>query len=206
MKKILKQSYILLFLIVVAVMLSACGNKTPKAYDALSKAFSGDSYTITVEGKMNLTGNGDETVTMTIAEKAENKYMEVKSSSVNASIIIKDNKTYTVLNDEKMYTVKDGQDASSIDTTGIKLSKDELDKMKTAAYTTGKETIDGKEYSYEKFNTEDGTDETYYFDGKDLKYIKTMDQGEEVLLKIINLSGTVNDSIFNIPDGYQLVG
>ena len=86
-------------------------------------------------------------------------------------------------------------------------NKEDLNKMETQEYKTGKETIDGTEYEYEEYEDQDtGVIERYYFSGNDLKYIKSIDEdGEEELMKVIKLSSEVDDSIFEVPSDYQKV-
>jgi len=58
---------------------------------------------------------------------------------------------------------------------------------------------------YEEYRTESGMQIFYYFDGSDLKKIKTIDESFETVLEIIELSNNVSDNAFEIPADYQQV-
>lgn len=79
----------------------------------------------------------------------------------------------------------------------------------------GKEEIDGKNYRYEEYKnvsyflintqnlvSEENTNTRFYFDGDDLKYIKTI-MGEETELIQVDTSYQVNDSVFEIPADFE---
>ena len=79
----------------------------------------------------------------------------------------------------------------------------------------GKEKIDGKNYRYEEYKnvsyflintqnlvSEENTNTRFYFDGDDLKYIKTI-MGEETELIQVDTSYQVNDSVFEIPADFE---
>lgn len=72
--------------------------------------------------------------------------------------------------------------------------------------------VDGIEYIgsgkedglvYEEYRTESGTQIFYYFDGSDLKKIKTIDEGFESVMEILELSDNIPDDAFEIPTDYQ---
>lgn len=221
MKKILKLSLILLLVVSLAFAVTGCGDKDEsntvaqenqdennvksKTYDLLSKVFSGDSYIMSFEGEMDL-GEGTESTTLTVAVKGNDVYTDIDATSQHISVIIKDNTTYVVSHDEKMCITTEGENESLIDNDML-ISKDELKEMESQEYTTGKETIDGTEYEYEEYKDEEiGISERYYFSGSDLKYIKSIDEdGEEEIMKIIKLSSEVDEAIFNVPEGYQVI-
>ncbi|MGA9518540.1 MAG: hypothetical protein WBV27_07125 [Trichococcus sp.] len=58
---------------------------------------------------------------------------------------------------------------------------------------------------YEEYRTESGMQIFYYFDGSDLKKIKTIDEAFESVLEIIELSDNVSEVAFEIPADYQQV-
>lgn len=74
--------------------------------------------------------------------------------------------------------------------------------------------VDGIEYVgsgeedglvYEEYRTASGTQIFYYFDGSDLKKIKTIDEAFESVMEILELSGNVSEDAFIIPADYQQV-
>lgn len=58
---------------------------------------------------------------------------------------------------------------------------------------------------YEEYRTEGGTQILYYFDGSDLKKIKTIDESFESIMEILELSDNVSEDAFEIPADYQQV-
>ncbi len=205
MKKIVKSSLIAILLVAVAIAITGCGAKKDKTYNTLGKTLLGDTYIIELEGD-NLSGT-DEKGTLTIAKKNGNVLQEVKSGEEKMSIMFKDNTTYLVAHDQKIYMKTDGKDESILSDDEAFLSKEELEALKTEEYKTGKEKIDDKEYYYEEYyDSENEITERYYFDGNELKYVKSIDSdGEEQIIKVLKLSSEVDDSVFDIPSDYKLI-
>ena len=214
MKKILKLSLIILLIILLAFVITGCGkdentnqsqedNGKSKTYNLFTKVFSGENYIVSLEGETDM-GEGIEKMTATMAIKGDNLYADVDSTSQHASIICKDNKTYIIMHDEKMYMIMDGKDEETFEEMTL-ISTEDLKEMENKEYKTGKETIDGTEYEYEEYeNEEDKTTERYYFLGNDLKYIKSIDgDRKEEIMRVIKISSEVDDNIFNIPEDYQ---
>ena len=106
-----------------------------------------------------------------------------------------------------MYMKTDGKDESILSDDEAFLSKEELEALKTEEYKTGKEKIDDKEYYYEEYYAlGDEITERYYFDGNELKYVKSIDSnGKEQIIKVVKLSSKVDDSVFDIPTDYELI-
>ncbi len=216
MKKLLKLSLIIMLVISLAFVVTGCGNnddankaegnEKSKTYNALSEAFSGDDYIMTLEGDMDL-GEGTENTTMTLAMKGENVYMDVDATSGHLTVMYKDNTTYVVSHADKMYMTTEGKNEEIFSEEDMfAFSKDDLKEIEDSEYTTGKETINGTEYEYEEYKYEDGTTERYYFSGNDLTYIKTTSEdGTEETMKVVKLSSEVEDSIFELPTDYKKV-
>ena len=64
--------------------------------------------------------------------------------------------------------------------------------------------IDGKTYDTEEWIVE-GASSIMCFDGDNLAYMIGAFEGEEVVMKIIEVSDDVDDSLFEIPDDYTLM-
>ena len=93
---------------------------------------------------------------------------------------------------------------------------DAFSRIEGMTYTEGKEDINEKSYKYEEFKGiqeflidsnlyTDNSDEAitrFYYSGDDLKYIKTIVGDKEELLEI-NIEYNVDDSLFEIPEGYS---
>lgn len=223
MKKLFKLTLIVLLIASLAFVVTGCGNKNneendivlnnnetndngkSKTYNAFNKVFADGDYVMSLEGKTDM-GEGIEDVAMTVAAKGDNIYMDVKATSGNATIIYKDNTTYMIVHDNKMYMTTEGKDESiSEDMTFV--TKEDLSEMENQEYNTGKEEIDGNEYEYEEYTDDkQGITERYYFSGNDLKYVKSIDEdGTEEIMKITKMTSEVDDSLFEIPSDYQKI-
>lgn len=215
MKKLLKLGLIIALIVFLAFIITGCSSdndqniaeeqeqKTSKAYKALSKIFSGDSYIISLEGELD-DEEGLETITM--AKKGENLYNAITSASQNVSIMYKDNVTYMILEDQKMYMTSEGKDESIFGEDTMIISEEDLQQIYNKDFQIGKETIDGTEYDYEEYKLDDGTTEKYYFTSNDLKYIKIIyEDGTEEIMGVKTLSSEVDDNIFEVPSDYTLV-
>ena len=230
MKKSLKIILIVLIVLSLAIALTGCGKKEEnntantveevnnnnastnttvkdntksKTYNTFSSIK--DDYVISLEGKEDM-GEGEENVTMTVAAKGENSYVDLKATSQHVTVIYKDNTTYVISHDQKMYMVQEGKAEDSFEDMSL-LTAEELKEMETKEYTTGKETIDGTEYEYEEYkDEEENTIERFYFLGAELRYVKDIaEDGTEQLMKVNNISSDVDDSLFEIPTDYQKV-
>lgn len=226
MKKLLKLSLISLLIISLMIVVTGCGEKKEKnnnnntnviqedqskdngkskTYNLFNKVFSGGNYMMILEGETDL-GEGLEKATITMAVKGNNTCVDVSATSQHVTIIYKDDASYIISHDEKMYMAMAGEQDYTLDDMTL-ITDEDLKTMETQEYKTGKETIDGTEYEYEEYKDEEnGTAERYYFSGNDLKYMKSIDEdGKEEIMKTIKLSSEVDESIFSIPADYQEV-
>jgi len=72
------------------------------------------------------------------------------------------------------------------------------------AFTTGTKEIDGKTYDTEELIVE-GASAIYCFDGDDLVYIISSFEGQEAVMKIVEATDKVDDSLFEIPADYTMM-
>ena len=71
--------------------------------------------------------------------------------------------------------------------------------------TSGTEAVDGTEYAFEEYKNESDKIR-YYFDSETMRYIKHIKaDGSESLYKILQISKTVPDEMFNIPQDYNVI-
>lgn len=219
MKKSLRLILAIILIFSLAFIITGCGNKEnaentevieemakSKTYNVLNNVFSSENSVIVLQGRSDM-GEGEEDVTMTVATKGENIYIDVNSISQHATIMYKDGTTYIISHDEKLYTTIEGKDEGIFDEDTTVISKQDLKYIEKQEAIKGKEIIDGTEYEYEEFkNDEENIIDRYYFSNNDLKYIKTIDEeGNEELMKIIKLSSELEESLFSIPTGYENV-
>ena len=107
---------------------------------------------------------------------------------------------YTIDHNSKMVVKMPLQaDAQTIATNIMEESDVNMDEMKS-----GKRTIDGKEYDTEEWHMEDGAS-IMCFDGDQLAYIIGEADGTEAIMKIVKVSKDVDESLFEIPDDYQMM-
>ena len=168
------------------------GTKTGKFYSQ----FKNDK--MYMEYEMEYEGQKTKVVSATNGQKI---YSE---SSINDEVagasIIDGNTIYTIDHSSKM-VIKMSTNTSSntVATTVLEESDVDMEHLKT-----GTRTIDGKSYDTEEW-TVDGTKAIMCFDGDDLAYMVSEYEGEEMIMKVIKASNTVDDKLFEIPANYQLI-
>jgi hypothetical protein len=151
-------------------------------------------YLMTYKATMEYEGQSME-VEATIAVKGEDSAMTSKGEGFETAMLFKGDKTYMI--DHASKTVTSWGDA------GV-----DMDEMESEAFEAddmtyiGSGTEDG--LVYEEYSTSDGNVK-YYFDGKDLVKIKTVIEGQEMVMDIIEMSNNVPGNMFEIPAGYQLI-
>ena len=76
--------------------------------------------------------------------------------------------------------------------------------MDMGGFQTGTREIDGKTYDTEELIVE-GASAIYCFDGDDLAYIISSFEGQEAVMKIVEATDKVDDSLFVIPEDYTVM-
>ena len=77
-----------------------------------------------------------------------------------------------------------------------------IKKLKNQTYITGHERIDLFNYTYETYNYNNNK-ATYYYRGKNLKFIKNKNALNETTVKVISLENKVDKNKFKIPKDYE---
>lgn len=144
----------------------------------------------------------------TIARKKDMAYIDSYIEGRHTNNIVKDGNTYLLMyGTKKYYVYKNNQLQLTEFTNELKEIIDSQENIK------GKEKIDGKTYSYEEYSKTSNfimSEENingenvvtrFYFDGDDLKYIKTIINDKTELLQV-DLSYEVDDNIFQIPSDF----
>ena len=168
------------------------GTKTGRFYSQFADGRMYMEYEMEMEGQ---------TMTMISATDGDRTYSETKmgGTSMGVSIMIGED-MYTIDHAGKMVIKMSlGTDTQTI--AGAVLEESDVDM---GDYKTGTREIDGKTYDTEEWIVE-GASSIMCFDGDDLAYMIGAFQGEEVVLKIIQVSDDVDDSLFEIPDDYTLM-
>lgn len=96
----------------------------------------------------------------------------------------------------------------AIGTDGGGLNTQEMFAEEEANYetavSTGDMDVNGKTYFYEEFIVED-ISVKYCFDGDDMKYILTEEEGMEIAMEIISMEKGADADLFVVPDGYEVM-
>lgn len=151
--------------------------------------------------------NLDINYNLTISKRQEDMSIEAKSDNEHTTTLVKDGTAFYVMHLEKEYYL---YDSSQIEADIIKSGLAGIEEDK---YVTGNEKINGKNYYYEEYeeiptfiiwsnyDDESSIKTRFYFDKKNIVYIKTILGDTEELLKI-EFTDKVDDSVFEIPDDY----
>lgn len=156
--------------------------------------------------KVSLTLNDqNQRITSKNGEKAK---VEIIDEGEKTTYIVKDNNTYMITyeNNNNVYKYENN-------TSLLNDFVNKLDEITNLNYKVGTENIDGKNYKYEEFdrttmfvinyknNIDASNSKTrLYFDGNDLKYIKTYIGDVEQLLKADVEYNNQKDADFDVPE------
>lgn len=168
------------------------GTKTGKFYSK----FSGKMY---MEYEMEVEG---QKMTMISATNGTKTYSETKTNGVSTGTsIMEDGVMYTIDHSSKMIIkmTTNIPNTNTIATSIIEENDVDMNNLKT-----GTREVDGKTYDTEEMVIED-TNVIMCFDGNDLKYIISSFDGQDYIMKIIEVSDKVDDKLFEIPTGYQVL-
>ena len=178
---------------------SAQESKTIKIYNQLKES---EKYQFT--RKVN-----DENQ-VTIAKSGDRAYEEETFNGKKTYYVVNEGDLYLLNKSTERYYKYQNNDEILHEIT------DAFSRIEGMTYTEGKEDINEKSYKYEEFKGiqeflidsnlyTDNSDEAitrFYYSGDDLKYIKTIVEDKEELLEI-NIEYNVDDSLFEIPEGYS---
>ena len=204
-KKVLK----IIIIIILLIMLVGVGifiwyryskidkNET-KAYKNIMKYFSHNEYNL--EYRIS---NDYVSVNLKTAQKDEKVFIqELQNEKEILCLIYIDPLTISLDNTNKTYSIREGRTEQVDSLLDSFLSIEQLENTYTTEYEKGKETIDGINYNYESFNSDEGKT-VYYFVDDELKFFKYVgNEGEETKIEILSYSNTVDDNIFIVPEDY----
>ncbi len=172
------------------------GEKIDKLYESL-KEKSGYSF----EAKL------DKDNKTFFVKQSNQAYLEEITDGNEMKIIVKDENTYLLKDDEKAYYIYKNND------TNLNKIEDTLEEVKDLEYEVGKENIDNKTYTYVEISRStdfvimdlEGVKQIktrFYFSGDKLDYIKTIADQKQELLKI-TISDNIDRNLFEIPADYE---
>ncbi|MBO6232563.1 MAG: hypothetical protein J6N78_00620 [Clostridia bacterium] len=145
----------------------------------------------------------------TISKNNDSVKIEVEDEGDKQTYIINGNTTYLLSENTKKYT------KYSNNTSMLNDLENKLKEIQRKTFNTGKEEIDGKEYSYEEFEKtsaflinfkrtvdNSNTKTRFYFENGNLKYIRTYVGEVQQLLKV-KLEFNNQNGKYDIPEGYS---
>ena len=168
------------------------GTKTGRFYSRFADGRMYMEYEMEMEGQV---------MSMISATDGDRTYSETRmgGTSMGVSIMIGED-MYTIDHASKM-VIKMSLGADTQTIAGAVLEESDVDM---GTFTTGTKEIDGKTYDTEELIVEGGA-AIYCFDGDDLAYIISSFEGQEVVMKIVEASDKVDESLFEIPTDYALM-
>lgn len=140
--------------------------------------------------------NKNDDTKIIMARDGDKYYYEINGSS-KMKVIQKDGYMYTVDPQMQNYIKVE----SPLVDYSFGVLPNDMTTLKVSGYETGEEKVYGKKYIYEKY-TGDTDESTYYFDGDDLVYVKYTGAEKNVFFKFNLMKSKVDDSLFEVPEGY----
>ena len=190
------------FLIVLLLFCFGCSEKivsVKKANgDSLTylffKDFDVNNYYVSFYDR-NVSKNDD---TMIVYARYDDKYLYEYKGENSQKIIQMDGFKYTI--NESLNTFF--KEASKLEDYSYGVLPNDLEKLKTMGYKTGKAKVFGVSYVFEEYKLK-GAASTYYFRGKKLIYVKTDLVSGSSLIKFDGMKSRFSKKIFNISDNYN---
>lgn len=183
-------------------------NQSQEANTSASKWLStrtGKYYSQFKDGSMYMEYETEIDGTMTkvvTATKGNKTYLETPVEGEKMVMIINDQIAYVIMHSQKQAMKAKLSDVSK---NNIDVVMNEAD-ANLESLNTGKREVEGKTYDSETWSEADGSKTTLCFEGDNLVYIINEFEGKSVTVKILKSSSQVDESLFEIPKGYQIIG
>ena len=201
--------FIIIAIVAVCLGIILCFLLVPNTSKELSFSINELYESLKQEQAYSINLTLDENNKSLYAKQSNIAYLDDILNGVETEMLIKNGNTYLIKDEDKVYYVFKNNE------TNLNKIEDILEALKDKEYQTGEEEIDNKSYSYIEFNQltdfaimntsnikSDTKKTRLYFDGKDLKYIKTIAGNKEELLKV-TISRDVDNKLFQIPSDYE---
>jgi len=168
------------------------GTKTGKFYSRFADGRMYMEYEMEMEGQV---------MSMISATNGERTYSETKmgGASLGVNIMVGED-MYTIDHASKM-VIKMSLQANAQTIASAVLEESDVDM---GGFKTGTREIDSKTYDTEELIVE-GASAIYCFAGDDLVYIISSFEGQEAVMKIVEATDKVDDSLFEIPADYTMM-
>ena len=201
--------FIIIAIVAVCLGIISCFLLVPNTSKELSFSINELYESLKQEQAYSINLTLDENNKSLYAKQSNIAYLDDILNGVETEMLIKNGNTYLIKDEDKVYYVYKNNE------TNLNKIEDILEALKDKEYQTGEEKIDNKSYSYIEFNQltdlvimntsnikSDTKKTRFYFDRKDLKYIKTIAGNKEELLKV-TISRDVDNKLFQIPSDYE---
>ena len=201
--------FIIIAIVAVCLGIISCFLLVPNTSKELSFSINELYESLKQEQAYSINLTLDENNKSLYAKQSNIAYLDDILNGVETEMLIKNGNTYLIKDEDKVYYVFKNNE------TNLNKIEDILEALKDKEYQTGEEKIDNKSYSYIEFNQltdlaimntsnikSDTKKTRFYFDGKDLKYIKTIAGNKEELLKV-TITKDVDNKLFQIPSNYE---
>ena len=201
--------FIIIAIVAVCLGIISCFLLVPNTSKELSFSINELYESLKQEQAYSINLTLDENNKSLYAKQSNIAYLDDILNGVETEMLIKNGNTYLIKDEDKVYYVFKNNE------TNLNKIEDILEALKDKEYQTDEEEIDNKSYSYIEFNQltdfaimntsnikSDTKKTRFYFDGKDLKYIKTIAGNKEELLKV-TISRDVDNKLFQIPSDYE---
>ncbi len=142
-----------------------------------------------------------QTLRMITATKGDKAYVENYTDGQSTGCSVIDGKDMYVIEHSSKFIIKMALEADLLTVASKVVTENDIDM---AQLEKGKREIDGVTYDTESWVME-GDKVTMCFDGDALAYIITQPGDSETVIKILDYSTDVDDSLFTIPSGYTVL-
>lgn len=154
-------------------------------------------YTMKYKTTMSIEGNERE-IEITLAVLDGMTAMIMDSDEFETTTLFRDEAIHLINHETRTIMIM----PEGLPTENEEISPDDLGQYDMVYVGSGREDFMGKDRKYEEYAVEDGSIK-YYFDGDDLDGMK-MVMGDNIsIMEIEEMSNTVNESLFELPSGYQ---
>jgi hypothetical protein len=141
----------------------------------------------------------DESVEMDMHVKGGATAIVMTVEGGTMRLIVKDGKTFTVLDPWQMALVSETADEDEFPMVFIG------NRSGLAYLGEGSGDFRGKTYKYDEYTDDTGVNIFYFVDGGELKGFRIVNDGEVVDMQVTAFDDKVSDSMFEIPKDYQII-
>lgn len=166
--------------------------------DEIVRIMTSRMYTMETRTYVEFMGREFE-VGSTISKNGDEVAMKTDFGGMDTNLLMKEEKLYIISHDQKRMMVVKGSDMSSV--PGGQNPDIELEGITYAGTGTGE--FRGKNYSYEEYTLEKGMIRFYFEERRVVGMVYIMDK-VEAQMEILSLEERVDDSMFELPVGYQV--